>query len=154
MSLRQRISLGLIAALGLVAAAGMGVLANAIAGDSIGLSAKPLRAGDDLAPPAGRSSPERHRQGGAGAGRSQDANRGQAAPNPPPSGAVEPGDDHGGGTVDNSGPGSLNSGSGSSSSGSGSSSSGSGSSGSGSSGSGSSGSGSGSSGSSGGSGDD
>ena len=35
----------------------MGVLANAIAGDSIGLSAKPLRAGDQLAPAAaGRSS--------------------------------------------------------------------------------------------------
>src|SRR4051795_7050237 len=123
MSLRQRIALGLIAALGLVAAAGMGVLANAIAGDSIGLSAKPLRAGDDLAPPAGRSSSERHRPGGARAGRSQDANREQSAPAPPPSGAVEPGDDHGGGgALDNSGPGSLNSGSGSSSRGGGSSS--------------------------------
>jgi hypothetical protein len=37
---------------GLVAAVGIGLLANTISGDSVGLSAQPLSAGDTLAPPA------------------------------------------------------------------------------------------------------
>lgn len=44
------VAVGAIAILGIVAAAGMGLLANAISGDSIGLSAQPLRAGSSLAP--------------------------------------------------------------------------------------------------------
>ena len=40
--------------LGVAAAAGIGLAANAISGDAIGLSAEPLAAGDDLAPPAAR----------------------------------------------------------------------------------------------------
>ena len=44
------VAVGAIAILGIVAAAGMGLLANAISGDSIGLSAQPLRAGASLAP--------------------------------------------------------------------------------------------------------
>jgi hypothetical protein len=136
MRLRQKFALGSLAVLGLVAAAAMGLLANAIAGDSIGLSAKPLRAGHQLAPAVAGPSPVKDRQR-AGSGSHQDGS-GASPPVPPSGTAVEPGDDHGGAAVDNSGPGSLNSGSGSSGEGSGSSGSGS----------------SGSSGSSGGSGDD
>jgi hypothetical protein len=145
MSFRQKITLGSLALLGLAVAAAMGVLANAIAGDSIGLSAKPLRAGDQLAPPAAvrSSSP---RQAGSGSDRTQAAGSkpdrtqangtGDATTAPtattPPATAAEPGDDHGGvepgddhgGAVDNSGPGSVNSGSGSGSGSSGSGSSG------------------------------
>ncbi len=136
MNLRQKFGFGSLAVLGLLVAAAMGVLANAIAGDSIGLSAKPLRAGDRLAPAAaGRSSSEGRQRARSGPDRSQAKDRGQATPTtpttpttppapttpatPPPVTAVEPGDDHGG-AVDNSGPGSLNSGSGSSGDGSGS----------------------------------
>ena len=149
MSLRQKFTLGSLAVLGLVAAAAMGLLANAIAGDSIGLSAKPLRAGHQLAPAvAGRPSAGDRQQHGSAPHQGSSG----ASPAAPSSGAgVEPGDDQGGAGVDNSGPGSLNSGSGSSDAGSGSGTSGS--SGSGSSGS-SGGSGSSNSGSSGGSGDD
>jgi hypothetical protein len=138
MNLRQKFAFGSLAVLGLLVAAAMGVLANAIAGDSIGLSAKPLRAGDQLAPAAaGRSSSEGRQGARSGPDRSQAKDPGQATPTttttpttpttpatPPPVTAVEPGDDHGG-AVDNSGPGSLNSGSGSSGEGSGSSGSGS-----------------------------
>ena len=41
---------------GLAAAVGIGLAANTISGDSVGLSAQPLRAGEALAPPAARSS--------------------------------------------------------------------------------------------------
>ncbi len=116
MNLRQKFALGSFALLGLVAAGAMGLLANAIAGDSIGLSAKPLRAGHQLAPAvagAPAAGDRRHHDSAPHQGSSG------APPAAPPAGtAVEPGDDHGGAGVDNSGPGSLNSGSGSSGSGS------------------------------------
>ena len=116
MNLRQKFALGSLAVLGVVAAAAMGVLANAIAGDSIGLSAKPLRAGHQLAPAVADRSSGADRQRGRSAPQHH-ANR--TPPPAPPSGTgVEPGDDHGGAGVDNSGPGSLNSGSGSSGAGS------------------------------------
>ncbi|MDQ4049050.1 MAG: hypothetical protein M3131_06690, partial [Actinomycetota bacterium] len=41
-----------LAVLGVVAAAGIGLAANTISGDSVGLSAEPLSAGESLAPPA------------------------------------------------------------------------------------------------------
>ena len=44
-----------LAVLGLVVAAGLGLLTNSIAGDSIGLSAAPLSTGRDLAPPGVRA---------------------------------------------------------------------------------------------------
>lgn len=54
-----------VAVLGLIAAAAMGVLANEISGDSIGISAQPLRAGRDLAPPAAAADHKpRHRGAG------------------------------------------------------------------------------------------
>jgi hypothetical protein len=143
MNLRQKFALGSLAVLGLVAAGAMGLLANAIAGDSIGLSAKPLRAGHQLAPAVADAPSAGGRQQHGSAPHQSSSG---APPAAPPAGTgVEPGDDHGGAGVDNSGPGSLNSGSDSSGPGSGSGTSGSSGSGS---------SGSGSSGSSGGSGDD
>ncbi|MEA2270703.1 MAG: hypothetical protein QOC64_3313 [Solirubrobacteraceae bacterium] len=49
---RTAILLTTLAVLGVAAALGMGLAANAISGESIGLSAKPLRAGEALAPAA------------------------------------------------------------------------------------------------------
>jgi hypothetical protein len=132
MTIRQKIALVSLAVLGLAAAAGMGVLANAIAGDSIGLSAKPLRAGAQLAPAAASRSSDRQN------GRRSVRNRGRTEPTKPDPPApttttttttepgddhgieIEPGDGHGGLRDDNSGSGSLNSGSGSDDSGGGS----------------------------------
>jgi uncharacterized membrane protein YgcG len=51
------ISIATLAVLGVVVAAGIGLLTNAIAGDSIGLSASPLQPGKELAPPAARKQP-------------------------------------------------------------------------------------------------
>ena len=51
-----------LAVLGLVAAFGIGLAANAISGDSIGLSARPLRAGHELAPSAGARARRRQRR--------------------------------------------------------------------------------------------
>lgn len=121
MNVRRGMAFGSLAVLGLAVAIALGLLANAIAGDSIGLSAKPLRAGDRLAPAAaGRSSGDR-RQHGSGPDRGRTHDRDEVAPpasspttTTEPTTAVEPGDDHGGAGVDNSGSGSLNSGSGNS----------------------------------------
>src|SRR5688500_8931609 len=44
--------IAVLAVLGVAAAVGIGLAANEISGDSIGLSAEPLRAGDQLAPRA------------------------------------------------------------------------------------------------------
>ena len=75
MSRRAAITAALLAALGIVAAAGIGLLTNAIAGESIGLSSAPLAAGRALAPPhatpgessgADRSHDRRERHGGGG----------------------------------------------------------------------------------------
>ena len=130
-----------VAIAGLAAAVGIGLLANSISGDSVGLGAEPLSAGETLAPAtvkraeASRKQHQRQRQRQRQRRR---RNRGGddrpagtvAAPPHAPGGTVTTFDDHGGdrsGSGD-SGSGSSNSGSGSSDSGS----SGSGSSGSGS----------------------
>ncbi len=49
-SLRRIAVIAALALLGVGLATGIGLAANAISGDSIGLSARPLRAGDALAP--------------------------------------------------------------------------------------------------------
>ena len=123
----------LLAVLGLVVAAGIGLMTNAIAGDSIGLSASPIEAGRDLAPPAARSGSHR----GEGShkarhkGRSHHHRGGGGAVTTAPTATVPPvtttaattttsddaGFDDNSGS-DNSGPGSSSSGSGSSGSGS------------------------------------
>ena len=52
MRARQLIVGGLLALLGLVLAAGIGLAANALSGERIGLAARPVAAGESLAPPA------------------------------------------------------------------------------------------------------
>ena len=107
---------GVLAVLGLAAAVGIGLAANAISDDSVGLSAQPLSAGDSLAPPKAeqrpRKQPRRTRH-------TKTEGQTQTAPPttteaPPPATPVPPPptvtDDHGG---DNSGSGSSDSGGGS-----------------------------------------
>jgi hypothetical protein len=106
-----------LALAGIAAAVTIGLLANSISGDSVGLSAEPLSAGDALAPrAAGRSEPRRERRPDC-AERRQTGRGAAPAPTrtppatPPPSDTappatsddggggdvVEPGDDDGGG---------------------------------------------------------
>lgn len=118
-----------LALAGMVAAVAIGLLANTISGDSVGLSAAPLSAGDTLAPPASerRQAAERralaHRREAAqrrrAAAKSRRARRERLAASgtpadQPASGTPQapPVDDHGGGGSDDSG--SDDSGSGSS----------------------------------------
>jgi hypothetical protein len=112
----KRLATILLGIAGLAAAAGIGLAANEVTGDSVGLSADPLEAGDSLAPPAGgRGEPFRRRE------RTSDPERGAAGQDPPapapvpqpitptPAPAPEPGDDNGGdrsGSDDSSGSGS------------------------------------------------
>ena len=119
--MNQRLAITLLALTGLAAAAGIGLAANEVTGDSVGLSADPLKAGDSLAPPAGgRGERLRDRE------RTSDSQTGAAGQDPPapapipqpitPTPTPEPFDDHGGdrsGSDDNSGSGSDNSGPGS-----------------------------------------
>src|ERR671924_360220 len=111
-----------LAIAGLAAAVGIGLLANTISGDSVGLGAEPLSAGETLAPATVKAeNRERQRQRRH---RNRNRNRGgdETRTTPSPTLTVtlapaEPGDDNGGdrvGTNDNSGPGSLPSGSGAS----------------------------------------
>jgi hypothetical protein len=135
MTFRRLATGAALAIAGLAAAVGIGLLANSISGESVGLGAEPLSAGETLAPATVQKAEERrtHRQR-----QRRRRNRGGDETRTTSSGTLtdqiapaEPGDDNGGdlsGSDDNSGPGSTSSGSGSS----GSDSSGSGSSGSGS----------------------
>ena len=119
--MNKKLAIALAALCGLAGAVGIGLAANEVTGDSVGLSADPLKAGDSLAPPAGgRGERLRHRE------RTSDSQTGAAGQDPPapapvpppiqPAPAPEPFDDHGGdrsGSDDNSGSGSDNSGPGS-----------------------------------------
>ena len=111
---------------GFLAAAGIGIAANAITGDSVGLSAEPLAAGEDLAPAAASRTREeadraeerarakkrrerareraRERREERAAGRS-DAPSTPATPAPAPTDDVD-GDDNSGSGSDSSGSGS------------------------------------------------
>ena len=132
MSLRRFATGAALAIAGLMAAVGIGLLANSISGDNVGLSAEPLSAGETLAPRAEDRSADRARQRAARERARQRAaarRRAKREAANPPADAVEvpaPGDtpttttfdDHGGlrddgGSDDNSGKGSDNSGSGS-----------------------------------------
>ena len=129
--MNKNLATALLALFGLAVAAGIGVAANEVTGDSVGLSAEPLEAGTSLAPPAGGDGESFSRRE-----RTSDRKRRAArqdlpaaapqappvAPAPAPT-AIEPGDDHGGdrsGSDDSSGPGSGGSGDDSSGPGSGS----------------------------------
>ena len=108
---RRRIIRNVALALaGLVAAVAIGLAANTISGDSVGLSAQPLSAGEALAPAAARTSDASR---GAGSRTSRERRRGRGAravvrrvrrPRPrrrrlvpAPAPATPAGDDHGGG---------------------------------------------------------
>jgi uncharacterized membrane protein YgcG len=136
MTLRRFATVAALAIAGLAAAVGIGLLANSISGDSVGLGAEPLSAGETLAPASVQKAEERRQK----RHRTRNRNRGGDETRTTTSGTLtnqiapaEPGDDNGGDRVstdDNSGSGSTSSGStpgGSGSSGSGSSGSGSGS---------------------------
>jgi hypothetical protein len=114
-----------LAIAGLLAAVGIGLLANSISGDNVGLSAEPLSAGETLAPKAEDRSAEqraaRARKRRAAARRRAQREANQPAdtvevPAPGPMPTTTTFDDHGGlrdGSDDNSGSGSSSSGSGS-----------------------------------------
>ena len=126
MSLRRFATGAALAIAGLVAAVGIGLLANSISGDNVGLSAEPLSAGETLAPKAEDRSRDRAQQRAA---RERAAARRRAkrlaakqpadtveVPAPGPAPTTTTFDDHGGlrdGSDDNSGSGSSSSGSGS-----------------------------------------
>jgi hypothetical protein len=99
MTARTVFAVALLGLLGIIAAALIGLLANAISGDSIGLSAQPLRAGGRLAPEEAREdrSPERERHDdhGGRAGHDDDAATTTTTTTDDDT-VTEPGDDHGG----------------------------------------------------------
>ena len=141
MTFRRLATGAALAIAGLAAAVGIGLLANSISGDSVGLGAEPLSAGETLAPASVQKAEERSQRRQRNRHRNRNRNRGGDETRTTSSGTLtnqiapaEPGDDNGGdrvGTDDNSGSGSSGSGStpgGSGSSDSGSSGSGSGSS--------------------------
>ena len=131
MTFRRLATGAALAIAGLAAAVGIGLLANSISGDSVGLGAEPLSAGGTLAPASVQKAEQRqkHRQRQRQRRR---RNRGGDETRTTTSGTLtnqiapaEPGDDNGGDRVrtdDNSGSGSSGSGSSGSSGGSGSSS--------------------------------
>jgi len=62
MRIPNYLKVAVIAVLGVAAAVGIGIAANSISGDSVGLSAKPLSAGETLAPSAQEQSRKRQRE--------------------------------------------------------------------------------------------
>jgi hypothetical protein len=129
MSLRRFATGAALAIAGLVAAVGIGLLANSISGDNVGLSAEPLSAGETLAPKADDRARDRAKQAARERARQRAAARRRAkrqaaqqpadrveVPAPGPEPTTTTFDDHGGlrdGSDDNSGSGSSSSGSGS-----------------------------------------
>src|SRR5215208_4369114 len=121
MSFRRFATGAALAIAGLAAAVGIGLLANSISGDSVGLGAEPLSAGETLAPATvkaenrQRQRQRRHRNRG---GDERPANTVTVPPaTSDDNGSVTTFDDHGGdrsGSDDSSGSGSSSSGSGSS----------------------------------------
>jgi uncharacterized membrane protein YgcG len=111
-----------LAIAGLAAAVGIGLLANSIAGDSVGLGAEPLSAGETLAPATVKAENRERQRQRRHRNRGGDETRTTTSPTLTDDLApAEPGDDNGGDRVttdDNSGSGSSSSGSGSSGSGS------------------------------------
>jgi hypothetical protein len=138
MTLRRFATVAALGIAGLAAAVGIGLLANSISGDSVGLGAEPLSAGDTLAPASVKADDEpkqrarhrkRHRERGSDDGGAKaPADSVAVPPSTGSGGTVTTFDDHGGdtsGSDDGGTSGSSGSGSsGSDSSGSGSSGSG------------------------------
>ncbi len=120
MTFRRLATGAALAIAGLAAAVGIGLLANSISGDSVGLGAEPLSAGGTLAPASVQKAEQRHKQRQRQRQRRR-RNRGGDETRTTTSGTLtnqiapaEPGDDNGGDRVrtdDNSGSGSSGSGS-------------------------------------------
>jgi hypothetical protein len=122
MTTRHVISIATLAVLGVVVAAAIGLLTNAIAGDSIGLSADSLQPGRQLAPPqatrdhganrVGQGHREEHHTTTTTSSTTSTTTTvpTSTVPTTTTTGVVEPGDDHGG-SSGSSGPGSGSSGS-------------------------------------------
>ena len=114
----KRLATVLLAIAGLAAAVGIGLAANEVTGDSVGLSADPLEAGTSLAPPAGGRGEAFSRRERTSDRKRQAAGQDPPAaapvpqpitPGPAPTIELEPGDDNGGdrsGSDDSSGSGS------------------------------------------------
>src|SRR5512132_2343846 len=93
-----------LAIAGLVAAVGIGLLANSISGDSVGLGAEPLSAGEALAPASAKKADDRSKTRTRTRRRNRNRNRGgndsasaDTVAVPPPSGTsgtVTTFDDH------------------------------------------------------------
>src|SRR6187397_2062910 len=85
-----------LAIAGLMAAVGIGLLANSISGDSVGLGAEPLSAGEALAPASAKKSADAQKQRRA---RHLKRNRNGGAGNKPADTVAVPPSSGGGGTV-------------------------------------------------------
>src|SRR5919108_208702 len=99
-----------LAIAGLAAAVGIGLLANSISGDSVGLGAEPLSAGETLAPATVKAENRERQRRRRNRNRGGDETRTTTSPTLTDDFApAEPDDDHGGDRVrteDNSGSGS------------------------------------------------
>jgi len=100
MTFRRLATGAALAIAGLAAAVGIGLLANTISGDSVGLGAEPLSAGETLAPASVQKAEERRQK------RHRTRNRGGDDTRTTSSGTLtnqiapaEPGDDNGGDRV-------------------------------------------------------
>jgi hypothetical protein len=108
MSFRRFATGAALAIAGLAAAVGIGLLANSISGDSVGLGAEPLSAGDTLAPASAKADDEprqqtrhrkRHRKRGSDDGAAKPpADSVAVPPSTGTGGTVTTFDDHGGET--------------------------------------------------------
>ena len=102
MTFRQFATGAALAIAGLVAAVGIGLLANSISGDSVGLGAEPLSAGEALAPASAKKADHRSKTRTRRRNRNRGGNDGASADTvavPPSSGTggtVTTFDDHGG----------------------------------------------------------
>src|SRR5262245_65850850 len=100
----RRLATGVALAIaGLAAAVGIGLLANSISGDSVGLGAEPLSAGETLAPASVQKAEERRQQRHRNRHRNRNRNRGGDETRTTSSGTptnqiapAEPGHDNGG----------------------------------------------------------
>ena len=126
MTFRKLATGAALAIAGLAAAVGIGLLANSISGDNVGLGAEPLSAGETLAPASakaedGSQTQKQRRKRNRNRGGDKPADKVAVPTSGASGGTVTTFDDHGGGVDDNGGSGSSGSGSsGSGSSGSGS----------------------------------
>src|SRR3954447_10776360 len=98
MTFRKLATGAALAIAGLAAAVGIGLLANSISGDSVGLGAEPLSAGETLAPVSAKKADnaQKHRQRRQ---RKRNRNRNRSGTDKPADSVAVPPSSGGGGTV-------------------------------------------------------